>query len=86
MDDTEVKWRAHTSQIKSIEVDAKKNRQETLSTTNQIKEVVMKNNRIFAKKWEITHDWINCCAEEHLLLNAHVMEIKSLLGLQQTTL
>ena len=45
----------------------------------------MENNCIFSKKWEATHDWINCHSEEHLLKN-HVVELKSLLGLQQTTL
>ena len=85
MDDTEVEWRAHTSQIKRIEVDAKKNHQEVLLTTNQI-EVVLKNNQIFTEKWELTHDWINCCVEEHLLLKTCVIELESLSGLQQTTL
>ena len=86
MDDTEVEWRAHTSQIKRIKVDAKKNHQEVLSTTNQIKEAVFKNNQIFTEKWELTYDWINCHVEEHLLLKTCVVELESLSGLQQTTL
>ena len=44
MDDAEVKWRAHGTQIRWIEVDAEKNHQEVLSTTNQIEEAILKNN------------------------------------------
>ena len=53
--------------------------------TNRIKEAVMKNNHIFANKWESTHDWINWRVEEHLL-SAWVWKLESLSGLQQTTL
>ena len=59
MDDAEVEWRAHGTQICQMEADAKKSCQEVLSTTNQIEEVVMKNNCIFAEKWESTYDQIN---------------------------
>ena len=54
--------------------------------TNQIEEVVMKNNQIFTNKWELTHDQINQRAEEHLLLTTHIWELKGLSSLQQTTL
>ena len=67
-------------------MDAEKNQQEVLSTTNQIKEAILKNNQIFTEKWELTHDWINHRVEEHLLLKTHVVELESLLGLQQTSL
>ena len=73
-------------QICRIEVDAEKNHQEVLSTTNQIEEVVMKNNCIFANKWELTHNWIDWRAEEHQTLKTYIIEPKSLLGLQQTAL
>ena len=86
MDDAEVEWRAHGTQIRRIEVDAEKNQQEVLSTTNQIKEAISKNNWIFTEKWELTHDQIDHCAEEHLLLKTCIVELESLLGLQQTTL
>ena len=46
----------------------------------------MENNCIISGKWEATHDQINCCLEEHCLLQAHVVDLESLLGLQQTTL
>ena len=67
-------------------MDAEKSCQETLSTTNQIEVVVMENNQIFTKKWEATHDRIDRRSEEHLLLKTHVVELKSLSGLQQTAL
>ena len=86
MDDTEQEWNAHGTQICCIKVDAEKNCQEVLSMTNQIEEVVMTNNCIFADKWELTHDQIDCQVEEHLLLTTHLWELESLSGLQQTAL
>ena len=59
MDNTEQEWRVHGIQIRQIEVDTEKNHQKVLSTTKWIEEVVMKNNCIFADKWESTHDQIN---------------------------
>ena len=55
-------------------------------TTNRIEEVIMENNCIFSGKWEATHDQIDHCSAEHLLLKTHVVELESLSGLQQTTL
>ena len=81
----EQEWNAHGTQIHCIEADAEKNHQEVLSTTNQIEEAVMKNNCIFADKWELTHDWIDQRAEEHLL-TTYIWELEGLLGLQQTAL
>ena len=46
----------------------------------------MENNHIFSGKWEAAHDRIDHCSEEHLILKAHIIELKSLSGLQQTTL
>ena len=54
--------------------------------TNQIEEVVMTNNCIFADKRELTHDRIDCQVEEHLLLTTCLWELESLSGLQQTAL
>ena len=54
--------------------------------TNQIEEVVMTNNCIFADKWELTHNRIDCQVEEHLLLTTCLWELESLSGLQQTAL
>ena len=82
----EWEWRAHGTQIHRIKVDAEKSHAETLSTTNQIEEAVMTNNHIFSKKWEQTHDQINRHSEEHHLLQAHVVDLESLSGLQQTAL
>ena len=82
----EVEWRAHGTQIRRIKADVEKNQQEVLSTTNWIEEAVMLNNQIFVEKWESTHSRINRRSEEHLLLKTHVVELKSLSGLQQTTL
>ena len=53
---------------------------------NQIEEAIMENNCIFSGKWEVTHDWIDCCSEEHLLFKTRVVELESLSGLQQTIL
>ena len=86
MDNAEREWRAHGTQICRIEVDAKKSCQEVLTTTNGIQDTIEKNNVIFAEKWEATHDWINCCSEEILLLKNWAVDLESLSGLQQTTL
>ena len=86
MDDMEVEWRAHGTQIRRIEADAKKNRQEVLTMTNQIKEAILKNNCIFVEKWELTHKQIGCWVEENLLLKTCIVELESLSGLQQTIL
>ena len=67
-------------------MDAEKACQENLAMTNEISEAVMKNNQIFAEKWKLTHDWINCHLEEQCLLQAQVVDLESLLGLQQTAL
>ena len=56
MEDAEREWNAHGTQIRRIEADTKKNRQEALATTNKITEAVMKNNCIFAEKWEAMHN------------------------------
>ena len=85
MDDAEWEWGAHRTQIHRIKADAKKSHAETLSTKNWIEEVIMENNCIFSRKWEAMHDWINHHPEEHLLLKNQVVNLESLLGLQQTT-
>ena len=86
MDDTEVEWRAHTTQICRIEADAEKNCQEVLTTTNVIQDAIEKNNVIFAKKWEATHDRIDHRSEDVLLLKNRMVDLKALSGLQQTAL
>ena len=58
------------TQIRRIEADAKKHRQEVLMMTNVIQDTIEKNNVIFADKWETTHECINCRSEDiHLLKN-----------------
>ena len=64
MDDAEVEWRAHTTHIRRIEVDAEKHQQEVLTTTNVIQDAIKKNNVIFSEKWEATHDCIDRCSED----------------------
>ena len=86
MDDAEVEWRAHTTQIRRIEADAKKHRQEVLTTTNMIEDAIQKNNVIFGEKWEMTHDHINRRSEDIRLLKNRVVDLKALSGLQQTAL
>ena len=81
-----MEWRAHTTQICRIEADAEKHRQEVLTTTNVIQDAIEKNNVIFAKKWEATHDHIDRHSEEVLLLKNRVIDLEALSGLQQTAL
>ena len=81
-----MEWRAHTIQIRHIEADAEKHRQEVLTTTNVIQDAIEKNNIIFSGKWEATHDCIDCCSEETCLLKNRVLDLEALSGLQQTTL
>ena len=86
VDDAEWEWRAHGTQICQIEADTKKNSQEVLTTTNRIQDAIEKNNIIFAKGWEATHDQIDHRSEEILLLKNWVVDLESFLGLQQTAL
>ena len=74
------------TQIRHIEADAEKHRQEVLMTTNVIQDAIEKNNIIFSKKWEVTHDHINRRLEEILLLKNQVVDLEALSGLQQTAL
>ena len=86
MDDAEVEWRAHMTQICHIEADAKKHRQEVLTTTNIIEDVIQKNNVIFREKWEMTHDRIDRRSEDIHLLKNRIVDLEALSGLQQNTL
>ena len=86
MDDAEVEWRAHTTQIHRIEADAEKHRQEVLTTTNTIENAIQKNNMIFREKWEMTHDCIKCHSEDIHLLKNHIVDLEALSGLQQNAL
>ena len=86
MDDAEVEWRAHTTQIHHIKADAEKHRQEVLTTTNVIQDAIEKNNVIFTEKWELTHCRIDHCSEDILLLKNQMVDLEALSGLQQTTL
>ena len=81
-----MEWRAHTTQIRHIEADAKKHRQEVLTTTNVIQDAIKKNNVIFSEKWEVTHNHIDCCSEETHLLKNRVVDLEALSGLQQAAL
>ena len=86
MDDAEVEWRAHMTQICHIEADAEKHQQEVLTTTNVIQDAIEKNNVIFGEKWEMAHDCINRRSEEVCLLKNRVVDLEALSGLQQNTL
>ena len=86
MDDAEVEWRAHTTQICRIEADAEKYRQEVLTTTNTIEDTIQKNNVIFGEKWEMTHDRIDHRSEDIRLLKNRIMDLEALSGLQQNAL
>ena len=82
----EVEWRAHMTQIRCIEADAEKYRQEVLTTTNTIEDAIQKNNVIFREKWEMTHDRIDRRSEDIRLLKNRIMDLEALSGLQQTAL
>ena len=86
MDDAEVEWRAHTTQMRRIEADAEKHRQEVLTTTNTIKDAIQKNNVIFREKWEMTHDRIDRRSEDIRLLKNWIIDLEALSGLQQNAL
>ena len=86
MDDAEVEWRAHTTQIRRIEADAEKHRQEVLTTTNTIEDAIQKNNVIFGEKWETTHDRIDHRSEDIRLLKNQIVDLEALSGLQQNAL
>ena len=81
-----MEWRAHTTQIRHIEADAKKHRQEVLTTTNTIEDAIQKNNVIFGEKWEMTHNRIDHRSEDIRLLKNQVVDLEALSGLQQNTL
>ena len=74
------------TQIRHIEADAEKHRQETLTTTNIIQDAIEKNNVIFAGKWEVTHEHIDCRSEDTRLLKNRIMDLEALSGLQQNIL
>ena len=74
------------TQIRHIEADTKKHQQEVLTTTNVIQDAIEKNNVIFSKKWEATHDRINRCLEDIRFLKNRVVDLEALSGLQQTAL
>ena len=86
MDDAEVEWRAHTTQIHCIEADTEKHRQEVLTTTNTIEDAIQKNNVIFREKWETTHNHIDHRSEDIRLLKNQIVDLEALSGLQQTAL
>ena len=81
-----MEWRAHTTQIRRIEADAEKHRQEVLMTTNTIEDAIQKNNVIFGEKWEMTYDRIDRRLEDIRLLTNRVVDLEALSGLQQNTL
>ena len=84
VEDAKREWHAHGTQIRRIKVDVEKNCQETLATTNNIKEAVLKNNSIFTEKWEMTHKQIDHWLEDILLLKNHLVNLEGRSGLQQT--
>ena len=74
------------TQICHIEADAKKHRQEVLTTTSTIEDAIQKNNVIFGEKWEMTHDRIDRHSEDIRLLKNQIVDLEALSGLQQNTL
>ena len=81
-----MEWRVHTTQIRRIEADAEKHRQEVLTTTNTIEDAILKNNVIFGEKWETTHNRIDRRSEDICLLKNRIVDLEALSGLQQTAL
>ena len=81
-----MEWRAHTTQIRCIEADAEKHRQEVLTMTNTIEDAIQKNNVIFGEKWEMTHDRIDRRSEDICLLKSWIVDLEALSSLQQNAL
>ena len=54
--------------------------------TNMIQDAIEKNNVIFAGKWEMTHNRIDCHSEDICLLKNWIVDLEALSGLQQNTL
>ena len=81
-----MEWRAYTTQIRHIEANAEKHRQEVLTTTNNIEDTIQKNNVIFGDKWEMTHDHIDHRSEDIRLLKNRIVDLEALSGLQQNAL
>ena len=54
--------------------------------TNLIQDAIEKNNIIFTEKREATHNRIDCCSEDILLLKNQVVDLEALSSLQQTAL
>ena len=81
-----MEWRAHTTQIRRIKADAEKHQQEVLTTTNMIEDAIQKNNVIFGKKWETTHNRIDHRSEDIHLLKNRIVDLEALSGLQQNAL
>ena len=76
-----MEWRAHTTQIRCIEANAEKHRQELLTMTNVIQDAIEKNNIIFPEKWETVHNCIDHHLEETCLLKNQVVDFEALSGL-----
>ena len=74
------------TQIRRIEADAEKHRQEVLTTTNTIEDTIQKNNVIFGEKWEMTHNCIDRRLEDICLLKNRIVDLEALSGLQQNAL
>ena len=81
-----MEWRAHTTQIHRVKADAKKHRQEVLTTTNTIEDTIQKNNMIFGEKWEMMHNRIDRHSEDIHLLKNRIVDLEALSGLQQNAL
>ena len=74
------------TQIRRIEANTEKHRQEVLTTTNAIEDAIQKNNVIFGEKWEMTHDCIDRRSEDIHLLKNRIVDLEALSGLQQNVL
>ena len=74
------------TQIRRIEADTEKHRQEVLTTTNTIEDTIQKNNVIFGEKWEMIHDRIDRRSEDICFLKNRIVDLKALSGLQQNAL
>ena len=73
-------------QIARIEANTEKGCQEVQMITNNIDEATLGNNCLFTEGWERTQEWIDCQADKHQCLKIHIIKLKNLSGLQQTTL
>ena len=71
------------SQTTPIESDNERHHLEVLVVTNRIKEVIVENNRKFAKEYIMINSWIDCQSDQIVNPKGEVKDLKELVHLQR---